>query len=211
VTGTLRRPRFVPEAMLPLSAASERNKEPILSVLGPALSGRSLVLEIGSGTGQHAVYFSRQLPHLTWQPTDRADNLGELATRVARLGPANLLAPLELDVTQAAWPALAPDAVFTANTLHIMAWPEVAALFAGLGRILAPGALLAIYGPFRYAGAHTAPSNEAFDRDLQARDPASGVRDFEAVDALAAAQDLTLEADHAMPANNRLLLWLRRR
>lgn len=208
MTGTLRRPRFVPQAMLPFSVASERNREPIFSILGPALAGRRCVLEIGSGTGQHAVYFSQRLPHLTWQPTDRADNLGGLATCVERLGPANLLAPLELDVTQPAWPALKPDAVFTANTLHIMSWPEVEALFAGLGKMLAPGALLAIYGPFRHAGAHTAPSNEDFDRALRARDPASGVRDYEAVAELAAAQGLVREADHDMPANNRLLMWL---
>ncbi len=196
--------------MLPFSAAAERNKEPILSILGPALAGRSRVLEIGSGTGQHAVYFSRQLPHLAWQPTERADGLDGLAACVSQSGCPNLLAPLELDVAQATWPALRPDAVFTANTLHIMSWPEVEALFAGLGRILEPGALLAVYGPFRYAGAHTAPSNEAFDRGLRQRDPASGVRDFEAVAGLASAQGLVPEADHGMPANNRLLLWLRR-
>lgn len=196
--------------MLPHSAASERNQEPIFSILGPALAERSRVLEIGSGTGQHAVYFSRQLPHLTWQPTDRAGCLDGLLARVSQLGPPNLLAPLELDVTQAAWPDVRPDAVFTANTLHIMSWPEVEALFAGLGRILEPGAWLGIYGPFRYAGAHTAPSNEAFDRELRGRDPASGVRDYEAVARLASAQGLVAEADHGMPANNCLLTWLRR-
>ena len=198
------------EAMLPHSSACERNKEPILSVLGPALAGRSRVLEIGSGTGQHAVHFARRLPALTWQPTDRAEWLEGLAARVSREGPPNLLAPLELDVLQAAWPDVDPDAVFTANTLHIMSWPEVGALFAGLGRILAPGALLAVYGPFRYGGEHTAPSNAAFDRELRGRDPASGVRDYEAVDRLACAQGLQAAADHGLPANNHLLIWLRR-
>lgn len=196
--------------MLPFSAAAERNKEPILSVLGPALAGCRSVLEIGSGTGQHAEHFARRLPHLTWQPTDRAGCLDGLRARVARSGLGNLLPPLELDVAQQAWPVTAPDAVFTANTLHILSWPEVEALFAGLGRILGPGTLLAVYGPFRYAGAHTAPSNEAFDRDLRQRDAASGVRDYEAVAALAAARGLEPGADHAMPANNRLLVWRRR-
>ncbi len=196
--------------MLPFSAASERNQQPIFSILGPALAGRSRVLEIGSGTGQHAVHFARQLPHLTWQPTDRAGCLDGLAARVSRSGIPNLLAPLELDVTQAVWPSFSPDAVFTANTLHIMSWPEVEALFAGLGRILEPGALLAVYGPFRYADAAMAPSNEAFDRELRTRDPASGLRDFEAVAGLASRQGLALEADHGMPANNRLLMWARR-
>lgn len=196
--------------MLPFSAASERNKEPIFAVLGPVLASRRRVLEIGSGTGQHAVHFARQLPQLTWQPTDCAEMLDGLAARVSRSGLPNLLAPLELDVRQAAWPDSRPDAVFTANTLHIMSWPDVEALFTGLGRILGPGALLAIYGPFRYAGKLTAPSNEAFDRELQQRDPASGLRTYEDVAGLAAAQGLAPDADHEMPANNRLLTWLRR-
>lgn len=194
-------------AVLPLSEACERNQHPILAVLRSALAGVSEVLEIGSGTGQHAVHFARNLPQLVWQPTDRTDYLPGLAARVALEGPPNLRPPLELDVTRAPWPVARTQAVFTANTLHIMSWTEVEALFAGLGRVLEPGGVLAIYGPFRYAGACTSASNARFDAGLRERDPASGIRDFESVDALAAGQGLALQADHAMPANNQLLLW----
>jgi SAM-dependent methyltransferase len=192
---------------LPYSEACERNKDPILAVLRAAFASRRRVIEIGSGTGQHAVHFARHLPHLAWQPTDRAEFLDGLAARVAAEGPPNLLAPVELDVLAEPWPPLRGDALFSANTLHIMSWPAVEALFAGLPRLLEPGGVLAIYGPFRYAGRFTTPSNAAFDAMLRERDPASGVRDFEAVDALAVAAGLSLSADLAMPANNQLLVW----
>ena len=195
--------------MLPHSEACERNKEPILAILRAALSEATSVLEIGSGTGQHAVHFARRLPHLDWQPTDRGEYLPSLATRIALEGPPNLRSPVELDVNHAGWPFAGMDAVFSANTLHILSWLSVEAFFAGVGRVLVPGGRLLVYGPFRYGGAFTTGSNAAFDADLRARDPASGVRDFEAVDALARAQGLSLEADHAMPANNQLLLWRR--
>jgi hypothetical protein len=121
-----------------------------------------------------------------------------------------LLAPVELDVLVTPWPAPPADAVFSANTLHIMGWPGVEAFFAGIATALAEdGAKLAVYGPFRYRGDYTSPSNAAFDDWLKRRDPASGIRDFEAVDALARAAGLTLAADHAMPANNQLLVWRR--
>lgn len=173
------------------------------------------MLEIGSGTGQHAVFFARALPHLHWQPSDRVEWLPALHARIARDGPGNLAAPIELDVTMSPWPIMAADAVFSANTLHIMAWREVEAFFAGAGRTLeavrgdasAPRTLV-VYGPFKYRGAFTTDSNKAFDASLKARDPASGLRDFEAVDALARAQGLALAADHAMPANNQLLVWI---
>ena len=193
--------------MLPFSEACERNKEPILAVLREAFADRRRVVEIGAGTGQHAVHFSRHLPHVAWQPTDRAEWLEGLAARVAAEGPPNLLPPVELDVLHEPWPAVRGDAVFSANTLHIMSWPAVEALFAGLGRILEPGGVLAVYGPFRYRGAFTTRSNAEFDAMLRERDPASGVRDFEVVDALAVAAGLALQADHAMPANNQLLVW----
>lgn len=195
--------------MLPHSEASERNKDPILGVLRDALSGSSSVLEIGSGTGQHAVHFARHLPHLTWLPTERIDGLPGLAARVAQEGPVNLRPPVELDVRWDIWPVAACDAVYTANTLHIMSWPEVQALFRGIGRVLAAGGLVAIYGPFRYMGAYTSESNQRFDHSLRQRDPASGIRDFEAVDALAADVDLGHLADYRMPANNQLLVWRR--
>jgi len=193
--------------LLPFSDACERNKAPILEVLRAAFAGCTRVVEIGAGTGQHAVHFARHLPHLWWQPTDRAEHLPGLAARVAAEGPANLAAPVELDVLQAGWPAVRGDAVFSANTLHIMSWPAVAALFAGLPRVLEPGGVLAIYGPFKYQGRFTTDSNAAFDAMLRERDPQSGLRDFEAVNALAEVAGLVLATDHAMPANNQLLVW----
>jgi len=193
--------------MLPFSEACERNKDPILAVLLEAFADCSRVVEIGAGTGQHAVHFAHHLPHLEWQPTDRAEWLEGLAARVAAEGPPNLIAPVELDVLREPWPPMRGDAVFSANTLHIMSWRAVEALFAGLGRILEPGGVLAVYGPFRYRGAFTTPSNAEFDAMLRERDPASGVRDFEAVNALAERAGLALQADYPMPANNQLLVW----
>ena len=193
--------------MLPFSEACERNKEPILAVLREAFAERRRVVEIGAGTGQHAVHLARHLPQVAWQPTDRAEWLEGLGARVAAEGPPNLLPPVELDVLREPWPAVSGDAVFSANTLHIMCWPAVEALFAGLGRILEPRGVLAIYGPFRYGGAFTTASNAAFDAMLRERDPASGVRDVEAVNLLAEAAGLALQADHPMPSNNQLLVW----
>ncbi|MCC6170880.1 MAG: DUF938 domain-containing protein [Gammaproteobacteria bacterium] len=200
---------------LPFSAACARNRDPILAILRETFRDRREVLEIGSGTGQHAVYFAASMPWLHWQPTERASSLPGLRARVALEGSANLLAPLELDVAQRGWPP-APlgvegrwDAAFSANTLHIMSRSQVAECFAGLGRMLAPAALLVVYGPFRYAGRYTSDSNARFDAELQARDPASGIRDAEWIDGLAAAQDLDPIADHTMPANNQLRIWRR--
>jgi hypothetical protein len=167
------------------------------------------VLEIGAGTGQHAVHFARHLPWLTWQPTDRGEHLAGLAARVAVEGPSNLAPPVELDVLVAPWPVFEADAAFSANTLHIMSWRAVEALFAGLGSLLPAGGVLVVYGPFHYGGRATSDSNAAFDAMLRERDPESGVRDFEAVDALARTAGLELLSDHAMPANNRLLVWRR--
>lgn len=193
--------------MLPVSAACERNKDPILRVLRECLAGRTQVLEIGSGTGQHAVYFARALRHLTWHPTEQLIYLDDLTERVKLEGPSNLSAPTLLDVRQAVWPLRSVDAMFTANTLHIMSWAEVTALFDGIGRVLAPGGVLSIYGPFRYQGRYTSDSNRDFDLMLQERDPLSGLRDITAVTALAAQYGLELDADHDLPANNRLLVF----
>jgi hypothetical protein len=196
---------------LPWSDACERNKTPILERLRPVLTTPAEVVEIGAGTGQHAVHFARAMPHLRWQPTDRAEYLPGLAARVAREALSNLAPPLELDVTWPQWPVQRADVVFAANTLHIMSWREVEAMVAGVGRLLANGAArerwLILYGPFRYAGRYTSDSNAAFDAMLRARDPLSGIRDFEAVDALARAAGLALDEDHRMPANNQLLFW----
>jgi cyclopropane fatty-acyl-phospholipid synthase-like methyltransferase len=189
--------------------ACERNKGPILAVLARELADCRTLLEIGSGTGQHAVHCAAQLPHLTWQPSETRAQLAALAERVRLQGSANLLSPVELDVRVLPWPAAAADAVFSANTLHIMAWDAVRDFFRGAGAKLGARGVLCVYGPMRYRGAFTSASNAQFDRFLKARDPASGIRDFEALDALAGEQGLHLSADHAMPANNQTLVWRR--
>jgi len=195
------------------SEACERNKQPILKLLGDALADSRRVLEVGSGTGQHAVHFARHLNHIVWHPTELSQGLAPLTARLRAEAPANVMEPLELDVAHDPWPAPVVDgefdAVFTANTLHIMSWTSVESFFDGLGLVLNAGGVLCVYGPFRYGRAFTTPSNERFDQMLKARDPLSGVRDFEAVNALARDQGLELLADHAMPANNQLLVWRR--
>jgi len=195
--------------MLPFSEACERNKAPILEVLRAAFADRTQVLEIGSGTGQHAVHFAAHLPHLTWHPTEQLAYLPDLSARVKLEGPPNLRAPTVLDVNQTVWPLRATDAIFTANTLHIMAWTEVVALYRGLDGVLSRGGVLCVYGPFRYHGRHTSDSNRDFDRMLQERDPLSGVRDIQDLTALAAQYGLRLRADHDLPANNRLLEFVK--
>jgi len=193
--------------MLPFSTACERNKDPILEVLRIRFADRDQVLEIGSGTGQHAVHFTRALEHLTWHPTEQLAYLADLAERVKLEGPRNLRMPTVLDVRQAVWPLRSVDALFTANTLHIMSWPEVMALFRGIGSVLAPGGVLCVYGPFRYDGRYTSDSNREFDRTLQERDPQSGLRDIQAISSLAQQYGMRLDADHDLPANNRLLVF----
>ena len=193
--------------MLPFSTACERNKAPILDVLRVRFADRLHVLEIGSGTGQHAVHFAAALGHVTWHPTEQLQYLPDLTARIKVEGTDNLKTPILLDVRQAVWPLRSVDAIFTANTLHIMSWPEVQDLYRGVGAVLAPGGVLCIYGPFRYDGRYTSDSNQEFDRMLQDRDPASGLRDLTAVTALAAEYGLRLDADHDLPAHNRLLVF----
>jgi cyclopropane fatty-acyl-phospholipid synthase-like methyltransferase len=195
--------------VLAVSEACERNKGPILAVLGRELAASRAVLEIGSGTGQHAVHFARHLPHLSWQPTELGALLGPLAERIRLEGPANLRAAITLDVRSHPWPAGPVDAVFSANTLHIMDWDAVEHFFRGVGAALAAGGVLCVYGPFRYHGAYTSESNAEFDRYLRLRDPLSGIRDFESLEPLAAAAGIKFAADHAMPANNQTLVWRR--
>jgi hypothetical protein len=187
----------------PFSEACERNQAPILAVLREVFADRAFVLEIGSGTGQHAVHFAAGLLHLVWQASDVAEHLpGIRAWR-------DLPAPIALDLNQPQWPALRADAAFTSNTLHIVSWPEVQTLFARIGTLLPAGAVLAVYGPFNYGGKHTSESNARFDAMLRERDARSGIRNFEDVDALARAQDFVLARDVPMPANNRTLVWVR--
>jgi SAM-dependent methyltransferase len=196
-------------AVLAVSAACERNKEPILAVLGRELAACHSVLEIGSGTGQHAVHFARYLPHLAWQPSELGAGLAPLAERIRLEGPPNLQPAIELDVRAHPWPIGRVDAIFSANTLHIMAWNAVEHFFRGAGTALAAHGVLCVYGPFRYRGGYTSASNAEFDEYLRARDPASGLRDFEALERLATGAGLGLAADHAMPANNQILVWRR--
>ncbi|MGQ0529246.1 MAG: DUF938 domain-containing protein [Panacagrimonas sp.] len=193
----------------PFSPSSERNREPILQVLRVAFASRRQVLEIGSGTGQHAVHFAAALPHLQWQCSDREENLDGIRAWLAEAGLLNTPPPLPLDVMQAQWPSARFDAVYTANTLHIMAWSQVQTLFRRLPEVLSDQACLGVYGPFNYAGRYTSASNAAFDARLKSDDPQRGIRDFEAVDALAREAGFVLWHDHAMPANNRCLLWRR--
>lgn len=192
----------------PFSAASERNREPILAVLREHFADRRHVLEIGSGTGQHAVHFAAAMPQLVWQTSDRDENHEGILFWLKDAALPNVKAPLSLDVT-GAWPAGRYDAAYSANTLHIMSWQEVEQFFAKLPQVLADNAVLVIYGPFNYGGRFTSESNAAFDAALRAAVPHRGIRDFEAVDALAQAAGLHLVKDHAMPANNRCLVWQR--
>jgi SAM-dependent methyltransferase len=187
----------------PFSDAAERNRAPILVVLRRIFGDRKHVLEIGSGTGQHAAYFAAGLPHLRWQASDVADNLPGIREWVSEPP------PLELDVDQP-FPSLRADAAFSANTCHIMSWPQVERMFQEVAALLPTGGVFAVYGPFHYGGKPTSESNARFDAMLRARDPLSGVRDFEAVRALAQRHGLDLEEDHAMPANNRLLVFRKR-
>jgi SAM-dependent methyltransferase len=196
--------------MKPLSESCERNKEPILGVLRVEFSEVRRVLEIGSGTGQHAVYFGGQLPNLTWQTSDLEANHEGILQWVKEAALANVLPPLLLDALRSeTWPDEVFDGVFSANSLHIMSWAAVEQFFPLVGRVLAPGGVLAVYGPFNYGGQYTSDSNRNFDQWLKNRDPLSAIRDFEAVDALARAQGLDLVQDVAMPANNRTLVWRR--
>lgn len=197
------------------SAACERNQQPILELLRAWLPASARVLEVGSGSGQHAVHMARHLVGVHWQPSDLPP-LNDLEERLRLEGRSALAAetviaePLELDVSRPEqWPAGPFDALFTANTCHIMPASAVPQLLAGAARVLAPGALLLLYGPFRDGEAHTAPSNAAFDAHLRAIDPAMGVRDARDLIGQAAVLGLELRADAPMPANNRMLVFRR--
>jgi SAM-dependent methyltransferase len=193
------------------SPAALRNRGPILDVLRRLLPARGTVLEIASGSGEHAVHFAAALPHLTWQPTDlAADALASIVAHRAEVGLANLLPPIELDVTAPSWPLAHADAIVSLNMIHIAPWSAAQGLFAGAGRLLAPGAVLYLYGPFKENGRHTAPSNAAFDQSLRARNGEWGVRDLGEVSALAAGHGLHFEERIAMPVNNLSVVFRRR-
>ena len=193
---------------LAYSEACERNKQPILEVLGTVLPASGRVLEIGSGTGQHVVHFARALPRIEWQPSDRKEYLADLAQRLEREGAPNIQPALELDVG-ASWPDGPFAAVYSANTAHIMSWGEVRDMFEGVGRVLAPGGVFCLYGPFNEDGAFTAPSNAAFDHQLRQRDPHMGLRDLRDLESLARAHRMTRVNRFMLPANNQLLVFAR--
>lgn len=195
--------------MKPHSQACENNKQPILVCLREILVEPGLVLEIGSGTGQHAEFLAAELPHLQWQPTDHPAAIGDCEERLQQAALANVRAPLALDVAASRWPLAAADAAFSANTAHIMSWPEVQAMFMGLATTLPLGAPFCLYGPFNYGGNFTSDSNRMFDEHLRSRAPHMGIKDIEDLLDLAALSDFALAADHPMPANNRLLVWRR--
>lgn len=191
------------------SESCEQNKQPILEVLQEVFKDRKDVLEIGSGSGQHAVYFAKHLKHLSWQPSDLAANLSSIKAWVTEAAIDNLNDPIELDVLNQPWKLSIFDAVFSANSLHIMSWAMVEQFFKGVGDMIAPSGKLLIYGPFSYAGAHTSASNARFDQYLQQQNPLSGVRDFDDLNRLAKQHGLTAKKDFDMPANNRCLLWVK--
>ena len=199
------------QSHLPFSPAAERNQSAILEVIGPRLRSRQSVLEIGAGTGQHAVALARALPHLTWTASDVELSQSGLVDRLQASDLANLNAPLVLDVNQFDWlnHDVRYEAAFSANTLHIMAEPEIETLFAGLPNVLTLDATMIFYGPFKMQGAFIGPSNAAFDASLRARGVGSAIRDREWIESLADAQGFTLCDDVAMPANNQCLIFQR--
>ena len=195
--------------MKPYSEACEKNQSAILEVLQSALSRQHHVLEIASGTGQHAIHFGRALPHLTWQTSELPHNHAGIRAWLDEAALPNVLPPVALDVTDAHWPAGVVDAVFNANTVHIVSESEVERMFAGIARTLSAGGILCLYGPFNYHKKFTSESNARFDVWLKSRNPESGIRDFEAIDQLAKTHGLRLLQDVAMPSNNRTLVWQR--
>lgn len=192
------------------SSAAEKNKGPILEALRERLPLRAHVLEVGSGSGQHALHFTEALPKLRWQPTERHDGLTALAANLAGVGRATILPPLALDLVSGPWPAGPFDAVYAANVMHIVSVPLGEALLRGAASVLREGGQLLLYGPYKFGGTFTTESNAEFDRWLKAQDPASGVREFEAVARVAETAGLELGDNRAMPSSNQLLCFFRR-
>jgi SAM-dependent methyltransferase len=194
-----------------IAPATARNRNPILAVLRRVLPPQGTVIEIASGTGEHAAYFAAHLPHLTWQPTDvDPDALASIAAHREMAPAPNLNAPIALDATAPVWPVAAADAIVSINMIHIAPWAAAQGLMAGAERLLAPGNVLYLYGPFKENGHHTAPSNAAFDASLRAQDPRWGVRDIGEVCELAGRHGFELVERVAMPANNLSLVFRRR-
>lgn len=194
----------------PYAESCEQNREPILTVIQPLFAESRAVLEIGSGTGQHAVYFGARMPHLIWYASDREENHADINLWREEAALANVRPPMLLDVMQQNWPEVDVDAVFSANTAHIMHWDEVEAFFAGVGRLLPTNGVFALYGPFNYERRYTSESNARFDAWLKAQDPLSGIRDVGGLNRLGSCAGMVLRHDFEMPMNNRLLCWEKR-
>jgi cyclopropane fatty-acyl-phospholipid synthase-like methyltransferase len=191
----------------PYASDCDENKGVILDALRPLLANKRTILEIGSGTGQHAVYFAQNMSHLLWQPSDLAEHHAGMMQWLNEAHLDNLLAPIELNVSTSHWPDTRFDGIFSANTLHIMNSQNVEDLFHRIAAHLNPGGLLIVYGPFNVHGHYTSESNARFDAFLKARDPQSGIKDTEWLNSLAQAGGLIEYADIAMPQNNRILCW----
>ena len=189
----------------PYSESCDQNKDPILAIISPIFSSHNSVLEIGSGTGQHAVYFAGEMPQLQWYTSDCRSYLEGINMWLEEARLPNIIAPVELNVTTSKWPKIDVDAVFTANSIHIMNWNEVVHFMDGVGKLLGDKGDLVIYGPFNYGGSYTSESNERFDQWLKSRDPKSGIKHFEDMISLADENRLRLISDYSMPANNRIL------
>ena len=191
----------------PYAESCDQNRNDILDIIQPLLINSRSLLEIGSGTGQHAVYFTEQLPHITWYTSDRAENLEGIKLWLSDTDNEQLPPPIELDVRKKNWPEITFDTVFTANTCHIMNQQSVEVMIAQVGKHLPAGGQLIIYGPFNYNQKYTSASNEKFDRWLKERDKESAIRNFEDLNELAGKAGLNLVGDYQMPANNRVLCW----
>ena len=191
----------------PYSQACENNKHPILEQLQRLLSSATSVLEIGSGTGQHAVHFAKALPHLQWQTSDRRVNHAGINLWIDDETLPNLRRPIALDVIEDRWPVKPTDAVYSANTAHIMPWVAVQATFKGAGELLTTGGTFVLYGPFKIKGEFTSDSNAQFDTFLRTSQPEQGIRDLEAITELAESAELSLIENNTMPANNQLLAF----
>jgi len=192
------------------SSAAERNRQPILNQLRILLPENCTVLEIGSGTGQHAIFFSQHLKSIQWQPSDKEDNLASLEVRLTEEGNPRILPSLKLDVMTDAWPQRTYTAAYSANTAHIMSWQAVEAMFAGIAIHLEKNARFCLYGPFNISGKYTAESNARFDRQLRLNSPEMGIRDMEAIERLANFNQMYLDREIAMPANNYILVFVRK-
>lgn len=194
----------------PYSSSCDQNKAPILAVISPLFANCTRVLEIGSGTGQHAIYFAQKMPHLKWYCSDCQSQHEGINMWLADAALDNVKPPFELNVTDSSWPELEVDAVFTANTIHIINQQDVVNLFNGVGQLLKTNGSLVIYGPFNYSGTYTSASNESFDHWLKGRDPKSGIKHFEDIERLAMENGMALVTDYEMPVNNRILYFIKK-